>query len=72
MKKNVGTIDRVIRVVLAAVFAYLFFSGTVVGTLGIILVVLGAIFLLTALVGTCGLYLPFGISTCKVKPQEQE
>lgn len=64
MKKNVGNIDRILRVVLAAVFAYLYFSGTLTGTLGIILLVLGAVFLLTAAVGTCPIYSLVGLSTC--------
>lgn len=58
-------IDRIVRVVLAVVFAYLYFGGVVVGTLGIILVVLGAVFLLTAVVGFCPLYAPFKFSTYK-------
>jgi hypothetical protein len=67
MKKNMSTIDRVVRVILAAVFAYLYFSGTVMGTLGIVLVVLAAIFLLTSLVSFCPLYTLVGISTCPVE-----
>lgn len=59
-----GAADRVIRILIAAVFAYLYFSGTVTGTLGIVLVVLGAVFVLTSLVGFCPLYAPFGIKTC--------
>jgi len=65
MKPNMGTIDRVIRVLLAVVFAYLYFSGTVAGVLGIILLVLGIVFLVTALVAFCPLYLPFKLSTRK-------
>jgi hypothetical protein len=67
MKKNVGSADRIIRIVLAVVFAVLFFTNTVTGTLGIVLLVLGGVFLLTALMGTCLLYLPFGLSTCKTE-----
>lgn len=65
MKPNMGTADRVIRVVLAIIFAYLYFSGTVTGTLGIVLLVLAAVFLLTGLVAICPLYLPFKFSTRK-------
>lgn len=65
MKRNMSDIDRIVRVVLAVVFAYLYFGGVVVGTLGIILVVLGAVFLLTAVVGFCPLYAPFKFSTYK-------
>jgi hypothetical protein len=67
MKTNVGTIDKVIRIALAIVFAVLYFTGTVSGTLGIILLVLGGVFLLTSLMGTCPLYSIVGISTCPVK-----
>lgn len=59
-----GAADRIIRILIAAVFAYLYFSGTVTGTVGIVLVVLGVVFLLTSLVGFCPLYAPFGIKTC--------
>ena len=67
MKKNVGAADRIIRVLLAALFAYLYFGGIVTGTLGIVLVVLGGVFLLTSLVGFCPLYAIIGLSTCPVK-----
>lgn len=70
MKKNMGTADRIIRILLAAVFAYLYFSHTVTGTLGIVLVVLGAVFLLTSLISFCPLYTLFGLSTCSVKEQK--
>lgn len=65
MKKNMGALDRFIRIVLAAVFAYLFFTDTVTGTPGIILLVLGGVFLLTSLVSFCPLYTLVGMSTCK-------
>lgn len=65
MKKNMGSTDRVIRVILAIVFALLYFTGTVSGTLGLVLLILGAIFLLTSVVSFCPLYAPFGISTRK-------
>ncbi|MCB9191649.1 MAG: DUF2892 domain-containing protein [Flavobacteriales bacterium] len=67
MKKNMGSADRVIRIIVAAIFAGLYFTGTVTGTVGIILLVLGAVFLLTSFVSFCPLYLPFGISTCAKK-----
>ena len=65
MKRNMSNLDRIIRVVLAAVFAYLYFGGVVSGVLGIILLALGGIFLLTSLVGFCPLYVPFKFSTTK-------
>jgi hypothetical protein len=63
MKKNIGTIDRVIRILVAVVIAVLYFTSVISGTIGIVLLVLGAVFILTALAGTCPLYLPFGLST---------
>ncbi|MBK8831129.1 MAG: DUF2892 domain-containing protein [Saprospiraceae bacterium] len=65
MKKNMSSADRIIRVLLAVVFAVLYFTGTVTGTLGIVLLVLGGVFVLTSLVSFCPLYAIVGISTCK-------
>lgn len=67
MKKNMGSADRIIRVLLAAVFAYLYFGGIVTGTLGIVLVVLGGVFVLTSLISFCPLYTLVGFSTCPRK-----
>lgn len=64
MTANMGTIDRVARVVVAVVVAGLILSGVVQGLLAIILGVLAAVFVLTSLVSFCPLYAPFGISTC--------
>jgi hypothetical protein len=65
MKPNLSTLDRIIRVVVAALFAYLYFSGIVTGAFGIILLVLGTVFVLTAVVGFCPLYAMFKLSTLK-------
>ncbi len=65
MKRNMSNTDRIVRVIVAALFAYLYFSGVVAGALGIVLVVLGAVFLLTAVVAFCPLYAPFKFSTYK-------
>ncbi|GGD53447.1 hypothetical protein GCM10011361_20170 [Muriicola marianensis] len=67
MKKNMGSTDRVIRIVIAAVIGVLYYTGTISGTLGLVLVILAAVFLLTSFVSFCPLYAPFGISTCPVK-----
>lgn len=71
MKKNIGSVDRIIRLVLAGLFVVLYFMDVVTGTFGIVLLVLAGIFVLTSLVSTCGLYLPFGINTtCPAKETE--
>ncbi|MBI3136743.1 MAG: DUF2892 domain-containing protein [Bacteroidetes bacterium] len=65
MKKNVGTADRVIRFIIAAVLVGLFIGNIVTGTVGIILLVLAAVFVVTSIIGFCPLYALFGIKTCK-------
>jgi len=62
-----GSADRIIRVIIAAIIAALYFTGTVTGTLGIILLILVGVFILTSFISFCPLYAPFGISTCKTK-----
>ncbi len=67
MKQNMGSIDRILRIIIAAVFGLLYFSGIITGTWGIMLLVLGGVFVLTSLVGSCPLYTIFGINTCPRK-----
>jgi O-antigen/teichoic acid export membrane protein len=67
MNKNIGSIDRSIRVILALIFAVLIVAKTVVGTLAIVLGILAVVFLLTAVIGFCPLYCPFKLSTLKKK-----
>jgi hypothetical protein len=65
MKQNMGSIDRVIRVVVAVVIAALYFTNVISGTVAIILGVLGLVFVLTSVVGFCPLYAPLKLSTKK-------
>lgn len=65
MKKNVHSIDRLLRVLLAIVIAVLIFSSTLTGTAAVILGVFAVVFLFTGLVGTCPLYSALGLSTTK-------
>jgi hypothetical protein len=65
MTKNISSIDRIIRVVLAMVFTYLYFSGVVAGTVGLVLFILAIVFLLTSLLTFCPIYAIFGFSTNK-------
>ncbi len=67
MKKNMGGSDKIIRILIAIIFFLLYFTEIVSGTLGGVLVALGAVFVVTSFIGTCPLYLPFGFSTCKKK-----
>ncbi len=63
MKKNMGNLDRILRLVVAAVIAILYFTNTISGTVAIVLGVLAIIFALTSTISFCPLYLPFGLST---------
>jgi len=65
MKANMGTIDRVMRIIAAVVIAALYFTNMISGTLAIILLVFAAIFILTSFISFCPLYVPLGISTKK-------
>lgn len=65
MKKNMGIADRVIRTIIAAVIAILYFTDVISGTLGLVLLIVAGVFLLTSLVSFCPLYAPFGLKTCK-------
>jgi len=67
MKKNMGSIDKVVRIALAIVALVLFFTHVISGVLGIVILVLAGVFVLTSLISFCPLYLPFGISTSKKK-----
>lgn len=67
MPKNMGLIDRVIRVLLAGLVALLYFTNQITGLAAIILGIVAAVILVTAILGFCPLYLPFGISTKKKK-----
>ena len=67
MKANMGSADRIIRLVLAVIFAIIFFTETVSGTWGILLMTLAVVFTLTSFVSFCPLYAPFGFNTCSTK-----
>lgn len=67
MKKNMGTIDKVIRILIVIVIAVLYSQGIISGTLAIVLGVVATIFLLTSLVSFCPLYKLVGMNTCPAK-----
>jgi hypothetical protein len=63
--KNIGSIDKVVRVLVAALIAVLYFTHVISGTTGIILLVVAGVFVLTSLLGICPIYLLFGLKTAK-------
>lgn len=67
MKKNMGTADKLFRILAAAVVIVLYFTHIISGTTAIVLGILAGILLLTSFISFCPLYLPFGISTLKKK-----
>lgn len=70
MKKNMGNVDKIIRVIIAVVFAVLYFTNTIVGTLGIVLLVLAGVFVLTSLFSFCPLYTIFGLNSVPEKEKQ--
>lgn len=72
MKKNMGNADRIIRLVAASIFALLWFQNIVIGTWGIVLLALAAVFALTSMVSFCPLYALFGISSCSTKDSSSQ
>ncbi len=64
MSPNVGSTDKIVRLVVAVVAVILAFVTGPGSVLGIVLWIVAAIMALTALVGMCPLYKIFGINTC--------
>ena len=67
MKKNMGSTDKIIRLIVAIILATLSYMGVVTGTVGIVFYAVAIVFALTSMIRFCPLYVPFGISTCKKK-----
>jgi Protein of unknown function (DUF2892) len=67
MKQNMGNTDRIVRILGAVLIAVLYFTNTITGTLGYVLLGVASIFLLTSLISFCPLYTLFGMNTCQVK-----
>lgn len=65
MVKNMGLVDRLLRIVVAAVIAYLYITGAIAGWLAVVLGIIAVVFLVTSAMGFCPAYLPFKITTCK-------
>lgn len=67
MKKNMGGVDKIVRLVVALLMILAYFQELVQGTLGIILLLIAFIFIVTSLISFCPLYAIFGISSCPPK-----
>jgi len=65
MKKNMGNVDRVIRILVAVVVLILYFTHVITGTLAVILLILAGIFVVTSFIGFCPLYVLLGFNTVK-------
>ncbi len=63
MKKNLGNIDKAIRIAIASVVVILAIAKVITGMLAIVLLLVSAILLITSVVSFCPIYWPFGIST---------
>ena len=66
MKKNMGTLDRIVRLVIVVIAVTLYFTGVVTGLAGTIALVVGVIFTLTSTLAFCPIYAALGVKTCKV------
>lgn len=69
MKCNMGSLDRVLRAIVAVLLGALYLFNVVEGTFGIILLIVAGIFLLTSITGYCGLYTILNISTNRREKQ---
>ncbi|HNY15427.1 MAG TPA: DUF2892 domain-containing protein [Bacteroidales bacterium] len=69
MKKNMGNLDRVLRLLGAGVLIVLYFLNVITGTLAVVSLVIAAVLVLTSFISFCPLYVPFRINT---RPREQK
>lgn len=70
MKKNMGNVDRIARVLIAIVLTVLYYTNVITGTLGLVLVIVAGVFVLTSLISFCPLYTIFGMNTCPMKKEK--
>lgn len=64
MKKNTGNADRIIRLMLGVVIAFLFFTNVITGTIALVLLLVALIFVFTSIIGFCPIYAMLGLNTC--------
>ncbi len=65
MKKNMGTLDKSIRIIVAVIIASLYFTKVISGTLAIVLLIFAAVFIVTSFISFCPLYPIIGLNTRK-------
>jgi len=70
MKKNMGALDRAVRILIAIILGILILTGKISGTLAWVLGIISVVFLLTSIIGWCPLYVTFGISTIKKEDKQ--
>jgi hypothetical protein len=70
MKKNIGTTDKSVRIIIAIIIAVLVYMNVIIGALAIGMLVVAVVLLITSITGFCGLYKVFGIHTCKLKEKK--
>ncbi|MCT4603574.1 MAG: DUF2892 domain-containing protein [Marinifilum sp.] len=70
MKKNMGTLDRILRVIVSVTLAILYFTGIISGTIGLIVFIFACVMFLTSVIGNCPPYTLMGINTCKVNSEK--
>ena len=63
MTKNIGSTDKIVRLLLAVVGLVVYFTGTVTGTWGLVILIVGVILGLTALINFCPIWATFGVKT---------
>jgi Protein of unknown function (DUF2892) len=71
MKTNIGKTDRLLRVIVSIALSVFYFTGTIGGIVGLVLLLIGGALLATAFLRFCGIYALLGINTCKLPPQNQ-
>ncbi|PXY01065.1 DUF2892 domain-containing protein [Marinifilum breve] len=71
MKKNMGTLDRTLRVIASITLAILYFTNILTGSIGLVVFIFACIMFLTSVIGNCPPYTLMGINTCKIKPEKE-
>ena len=67
MKKNVGSIDKIVRIVIAVVAIWAAYTNQVASPWDYVLYAVAGIMVVTSFMGSCPLFSIFGINTCKIK-----